>query len=293
MAEGERNAAKPFFEQKSADADFEYWGKAAYWTLDEAVALSFGKSPEIVNWTLLEPLVGSSQFAEDYGCRRELTIRAKTQGQLVDPVLPRSFLAWTKQLAISVPADLQAAVDLTQTSVTDWKARYESLEASFDEQKTRWVSSLQDKDQEIQGLCSELGEMQRQLKEATQAGLTTNERRANTRERGSLLRIIIGLAAAIYCYDPDVKKDDVAPQIQGDLDLVGLKMIHPAILELVALGFVEVTEPGRAGNAEWRRPAKYRLTYRHTEDGPPTKEWKRVTSHGEAVAAAKKARSKN
>ena len=224
MAEGERNAAKPFFEQKSADADFGYWGKAAYWTLDEAVALSFGKSPEIVNWTLLEPLVGSSQFAEDYGCRRELTIRAKTQGQLVDPILPPAFLAWTKQLAISVPADLEAAVDLTQTPVTDWKAHYESLEASFNEQKTRWVSSLQDKDQEIEGLRSELGEMQRQLKEATQAGLTTNERRANTRERGSLLRIIIGLAAAIYCYDPDVKKDDVARQIQGDLDLVGLKI---------------------------------------------------------------------
>lgn len=69
--------------------------------------------------------------------------------------------------------------------------------------------------------------------------------------------------------------------------------IHPAILELVALGFVEVTEPGRAGNAEWRRPAKYRLTYRHTEDGPPTNDWKRFSSHKESVAAAKNARKKN
>src|SRR5271156_5675424 len=37
--------------------------------------------------------------------------------------------------------------------------------------------------------------------------------------------------------------------------------IGPAIREVVALGFVEVTERGRAGNREYRRPSKYRLTY--------------------------------
>ena len=30
--------------------------------------------------------------------------------------------------------------------------------------------------------------------------------------------------------------------------------IGPAIREAVALGFLKVTEPGRAGNAEWRKP---------------------------------------
>ena len=38
-----------FFNQPSADADFDYWSKMAHWTLDEAVALSFGKSPAVVN----------------------------------------------------------------------------------------------------------------------------------------------------------------------------------------------------------------------------------------------------
>ena len=37
--------------------------------------------------------------------------------------------------------------------------------------------------------------------------------------------------------------------------------IAPAIREVVALGFVEVTKPGRAGNAEYRLPNIFRLTY--------------------------------
>src|SRR5262249_51825691 len=37
--------------------------------------------------------------------------------------------------------------------------------------------------------------------------------------------------------------------------------IGAAIREAVALGFLEVTEQGRAGNAEFRSPNKFRLTY--------------------------------
>ena len=37
--------------------------------------------------------------------------------------------------------------------------------------------------------------------------------------------------------------------------------IGPAIRETVALGFAEITERGRAGNAEFRSPHKFRLTY--------------------------------
>jgi hypothetical protein len=39
--------------------------------------------------------------------------------------------------------------------------------------------------------------------------------------------------------------------------------IAPAIRELVALGFVEVTRQGCAGNAGCRQPTLFRLTYRH------------------------------
>jgi hypothetical protein len=67
--------------------------------------------------------------------------------------------------------------------------------------------------------------------------------------------------------------------------------IAPAIREVVALGFLEVTEQGRSGNAEWRRPSKYRLTYRHVDRANPTHEWRRITVNDAAVIAKEARRS--
>jgi hypothetical protein len=67
--------------------------------------------------------------------------------------------------------------------------------------------------------------------------------------------------------------------------------IAPAIREAEALGFVEVTERGRAGNREFRAPSLYRLTYRHTDRADPTDEWKRVDTIADAKEIATRARN--
>lgn len=66
--------------------------------------------------------------------------------------------------------------------------------------------------------------------------------------------------------------------------------IGPALRAVAALGFIEVTEQGRAGNAEWRRPNLFRLTYRHTANADPTDEWKRIKSVEDAEFVARAAR---
>jgi hypothetical protein len=67
--------------------------------------------------------------------------------------------------------------------------------------------------------------------------------------------------------------------------------IAPAQRELVALGFVEITEHGTAGNGEWRRPTKFRLTNRHNYCGAkPTDEWSRSKTVEEAAARQAEAR---
>jgi hypothetical protein len=66
--------------------------------------------------------------------------------------------------------------------------------------------------------------------------------------------------------------------------------IAPAIREVVALGFVEVMQEGRAGNSEWRRPALYRLTYRHQDSTQPTDEWRKVETIEVAETIATTAR---
>jgi hypothetical protein len=73
--------------------------------------------------------------------------------------------------------------------------------------------------------------------------------------------------------------------------------IAPGVRETVALGFLEVTQRGRAGNAEHRAPNLFRLTYRASEGvrGDGSHEWRRIKSTEEAeeiAAAARKAKSK-
>jgi hypothetical protein len=66
--------------------------------------------------------------------------------------------------------------------------------------------------------------------------------------------------------------------------------VAPALREVCALGFVEITEHGRAGNAEWRRPNLFRLTYRHVGNAEPTNEWKRIKTKEDAERIASEAR---
>jgi hypothetical protein len=67
--------------------------------------------------------------------------------------------------------------------------------------------------------------------------------------------------------------------------------IAPAMRELCALGFVEITERGRAGNAEWRRPNLFRLTYRQVGNAKPTDEWRTMRTKTDADTIARAARA--
>jgi hypothetical protein len=66
--------------------------------------------------------------------------------------------------------------------------------------------------------------------------------------------------------------------------------IAPGIREVVALGFVEITRHGRAGNSVYRTSNEFRLTYRHTDYADPTHEWRRIKSPEDAATVASAAR---
>jgi hypothetical protein len=67
--------------------------------------------------------------------------------------------------------------------------------------------------------------------------------------------------------------------------------IGPAIRESEALGFIEVTERGRASAGEFRSPSYYRLTFPVVQKGdPPTDEWRKIQTVEEAKRIARAAR---
>ena len=95
-----------FFDQPDAQADFEYWSKAEYWTPDEAVAISFGKNPKVVTREALKNYLGKAQFADNYFLRCDLLDRAIQSDRLPREIPPADFLAWTHQRSIPIPSAL-------------------------------------------------------------------------------------------------------------------------------------------------------------------------------------------
>jgi hypothetical protein len=62
--------------------------------------------------------------------------------------------------------------------------------------------------------------------------------------------------------------------------------VRPAIREAVALGFIKIRQNGRAGNADFRRPNIFELTYLRTQIGA-TDDWAKIAeADAEGIALA-------
>lgn len=132
-----------FFNQPSAAADFRYWGKMACWSLDEAIALSLGKDPSLVNAAALfeERYVPAAQarsrFPGEYARRSEQAKRALSTRQLRDPVDPQAFLAWAQIVFESLPSELLVQANYTAPITEDLQrltARIKELESELSSQ---------------------------------------------------------------------------------------------------------------------------------------------------------------
>jgi hypothetical protein len=197
------------FNSPSAQANFDYWSSLPHWTVDEAIALSFGKAPEQVNWATIEGLVDRSTFAVEYSRRRELTTRAAVGKQLGDPLIPGAFVAWAKQIGIALPVDLKDAVEARGFKMPDWEALRASLEATIAE-----------RDATIEAAHRELEELRRLVASAAAA-----DEELDPRERNSLVALVIGMAIGGYGYVPDPDKNSEVPgQIANDLAGRGLSL---------------------------------------------------------------------
>ena len=138
IAKAEAEEAKRFFNLPHAGADVGHWSKAAYWSLEEAVALSLGKEPQYVDWNKLEKFRSVSAFVEKYRKLRDLALRARAMEQLSDPVFPPFYIAWTKRNGIEFNEGLAKAVEANAGALTDWKQNYEKLSELYETHKAEW-----------------------------------------------------------------------------------------------------------------------------------------------------------
>jgi hypothetical protein len=224
VQKAEQAEREHFFNQPRANADFEHWSKLAHWTLDEAVAVSFGKAPELVNWPTISKYLQLSPFAVQYSRRRELALRAAQWKQLYDPVLPGIFLAWAKGLEIEVPAALVEAVQ-KRGPIRDWKSLYDELKTTHANREASWTALDEAKDRTIVSKDRVVAALEERLRKL-EAQQTTQppEKQLGARERESLLKVVIGMAVGGYSYDPKAGRSDRPTEIAGDLERAGVPL---------------------------------------------------------------------
>ncbi len=108
-----------YFYMHESDVDFEHWSRAAYWTVEEAVSLLFGKDPGRFNWEeiLRFQSLPSLPFLTSFEKTRELALRAQKVGQLDDQCSPKGYVKWAKYMKIDMPGELVKLID--NLSATD------------------------------------------------------------------------------------------------------------------------------------------------------------------------------
>ena len=230
MAERQERALP--FNQPHAAADYDHWSRAAHWTLDEALALSFGKAPERVSWKLVRHHVNTSPFAFQYARRRDLALRALPWQQLFDPVLPGIFVAWCKRTGIELPAALEASITASGAKIADWRELYEQSQAEAEQREKDWVEFARKQREDWSGLMKARDELISSLKtriselegELQNTQSDAAEKSLGTRERDSLLKLVIGLSIGGYGYDPKATRSEKPAEIASDLAKIGVAL---------------------------------------------------------------------
>lgn len=121
-----------FYNQRYAYADFVHWAKAAHWTIDEAVALSFGKEPSVVTWKEIEKLTRVTAFAKSFAKRRDLALRAVVSQKLSEKFPPPAFISWAQDLSIELPNALIEEVAKIAGAAINWHEKYLELKNAYD-----------------------------------------------------------------------------------------------------------------------------------------------------------------
>lgn len=216
-----------FFNLPSAAADYGYWAKAAYWSLDEAVALALGKNPEKVNPATLAPYQNLSAFPQKFERLKNLAFRAKNVGKLYDPVFPSIFLNWAMESEIELPQELREAVSKV-AQLQSWQ--------EISKKQAEVIEKLQEviarQSAELEHFKGGTGSpVVTSSNSSLQPAETTKSQ--SPVERDNMLKVILAIAMDAYGHDPEAKRSTATNDIQTALHTAGLNLSDDTIRRFI------------------------------------------------------------
>lgn len=240
-----------FFNAPAAFADYGRWARQLTWTIEECIALSLGRRPEVLNISTIfeagEPAF-SSNLAKEFRARYEIAHNWIKAGQLEEEATPGEYLAWLSRALLDCAPELTDAVKAIGHQIADWKTISEEFEVEVTELRARnaklvqsdqrWAQAFNDyranTDAEIANLKHQLTQAELALALADspreQASIPESEDSAlDPRERTSLHKIIFSVAKAKYRFDPDEEQWPAVSKIESDIALSGLQLSRKRI----------------------------------------------------------------
>ncbi len=135
-------------------ADFAYWSKMPFWSLEEGIALLLGKEPRVVNWDLVQHYQEwphATELSLNYAKLRDLVLRAHKMKEIEEQNTPFAFLEWADSRGIAIPDPLRSQVEYVQDIKSKFNNEIEDLLKSKDAE----IFALQKKIQELEELVWE------------------------------------------------------------------------------------------------------------------------------------------
>lgn len=200
-----------WFSNPGCAADFDYWCKASFWTLEEAMALTLGKEPRLVTSDSVKAEERFSPFVQEFKQRLELGRRAEIAGQLPPLFNSLTFIVWAKHIDLSCPPEMEALITPSSGSRVDWKAKYEEEAAAH---------AIAKKELEAREVITK------------GAGV----RPVSPKERESLLKLVIGMAVEKFGYDPKASKSPTTERIATALRTQGIPLDEDTIRKYLQEG---------------------------------------------------------
>lgn len=206
----QREAAHPLNARVANAAVYDYYARAAYWTLDEGVALLLERDPKALNSESVKKYSPPPNIGRRFIELRDLARRAAKMQQLAHQNISGFFLAWAKRNRLTVPEALEKTITDHGIQVADWK----SIADQYAEQ--------------IAVLKAELEPLR------AQDTIKRRPKSAETIEKQTRLKLIIGLAISCYNHDPRAARTTTASAIRRDLETIGLTMDDDTIRKILS-----------------------------------------------------------
>jgi hypothetical protein len=253
LAEAEE---KQRFYNQPMSPDYEHYGRCAAWTLEEGVALSFGKDPDRVCSKNIAPHAIHSPFAQDYMKRWKEAQRAKLAGQLWDPVFPSIFIPWASNNGIELPAELISAIKNTGLSLKNWQNLYEEAIENNKAQQAKFCETLEEWSAALSSCRADNDKLRQQLKSVDVVTEPSLDEEPNTATKNSMEKLIIGMAVNGYGYDPRDERSKATSEISDDLQRLGVGLSPESVLKYLKRGAKHLSPAGLKAVLPRRKSAK-------------------------------------